>query len=248
MSKIEWTDETWNPVTGCSKVSAGCQNCYAERFAKRLQSMGVHKYRHGFKVTLHEDTLDEPKKWRKPRRVFVNSMSDLFHEAVPREFIQRVFKVMESHPQHQFQVLTKRPHRLSAEQCYYMSPRPDNVWIGTSVENQEVLQSRVAPLIYVDAKIRFLSIEPLIGKVSLDGWLFKMLDWTSMSGDVHSINWVIVGGESGPGARPMKADWARSIRDQCQAAGVPFFFKQWGGFPKSKDRKLDGKIYNEMPA
>ena len=241
MSRIEWTDETWNPVTGCSKVSAGCKNCYAERFAKRLQSMGVHKYRRGFQSTLHPDALDEPRKWRKPRRVFVNSMSDLFHEEVPAEFIRSVFQVIAEHPKHQFQVLTKRPERVRREQYAYAREMKDgwtdNLWLGTSVEERKVLEPRYLQLINVHAKIRFLSIEPLIGKVSLDGWL-----------DPGLIHWVIVGGESGTGARPMKADWARSIRDQCQSAGVPFFFKQWGGFPKSKDRKLDGKIYNEMPA
>ena len=248
MSRIEWTDQTWNPVTGCSKVSAGCRNCYAERFAKRLQSMAVHKYRHGFNVTLHPDTLDEPKKWRKPRRVFVNSMSDLFHEDVPLEFIQRVFKVMDEHPQHQFQILTKRPERVKEKQYAYARETkngwPDNVWIGTSIEEQKVLESRIIHLSNIDAKIRFLSIEPLIGKVSLDGWLDPP----------NLIHWVIVGGESGAGARPMFYEWAASIRDQCKAAGVPFFFKQWGFHGDTsrngykKDRKLDGKLYNEMPS
>ncbi|MGD7049434.1 phage Gp37/Gp68 family protein [Rossellomorea marisflavi] len=230
-SSIEWTEATWNPVTGCSKVSQGCKHCYAARMAKRLQAMGNSRYANGFNVTLHRDLIEAPYSWRKPRKVFVNSMSDLFHEDVPFEFIEKVFTTMADTPQHTYQILTKRTERLSilAESLNWS----ENIWIGTSVENEEVI-NRITNLRTVPARIRFLSCEPLIGpldKINLDG-----------------IHWVIVGGESGPGARPMEADWVRSIRDQCKAQEVAFFFKQWGGVQKHRyGRVLDDEVYDEYP-
>jgi protein gp37 len=222
---------TWNPVTGCTKISQGCKNCYAERMANRLQAMRMERYRNGFAVTLQEDMLTVPLKWKKPRVIFVNSMSDLFHHDVPLPYIRRVFSVMEMCPQHTFQVLTKRSDRL--RECAPHLPWPDNVWMGVSVEDERVL-NRIDDLRHVPAKVRFLSIEPLIGP----------LDDISLEG----IHWAIVGGESGPRARPMKEAWVESIHRQCQLANVPFFFKQWGG--KRKDltgRTLNGQLWNEMP-
>jgi len=230
-SNIEWTEATWNPVTGCSKVSAGCRHCYAERLALRLQAMGNARYRHGFKVTLHPDLIDLPKRWREPRLIFVNSMSDLFHEHVPLAFIQRVFATMRDCPHHTFQVLTKRSARLRslAGQMSW----PANVWVGVSVEHAQVLH-RIDDLRAVPATVRFLSCEPLIGP----------LDDLPLEG----IHWVIVGGESGPGARPIRIEWVRSLLRQCRRANVPFFFKQWGGVRKDlTGRKLDGRTYDEMP-
>lgn len=230
-SSIEWTDATWNPLTGCDKISPGCKHCYAERMAKRLKAMGVPNYRNGFKLTLHEHALDIPRGWKTPRTVFVNSMSDLFHKDVPFEFIEKVFRVMSETPQHRYQVLTKRADVLAklAKQLTW----PPNVWMGVSVENLKYTP-RIDYLRTVPAAIRFLSLEPLLGplpELNLDG-----------------IHWVIVGGESGPKSRPMKAEWARDIRDQCQRAGVAFFFKQWGGTNKKKaGRELDGRTWNEMP-
>jgi len=230
-SQIEWTESTWNPVTGCSKVSAGCQHCYAERLAHRLRAMGSARYRNGFAVTLHEDVLDLPKRWRQPRMIFVNSMSDLFHERVPLEFIRRVFATMHACPQHTFQVLTKRSARMR-DLAPFLDWTP-NIWMGVSVENQRAIH-RIHDLQSVSAHVRFLSCEPLLGP----------LDDLSLDG----IHWVIVGGESGPGARPMQAAWVRAIRDRCAAAGVPFFFKQWGGTRKDRTgRELDGRTYDEMP-
>ncbi|PYK98472.1 MAG: hypothetical protein DME19_12460 [Verrucomicrobia bacterium] len=230
-SSIEWTEATWNPVTGCSKVSAGCKNCYAERLALRLQAMGNVRYRNGFKVTLHPDLGELPKRWREPRLIFVNSMSDLFHEQVPPEFIQSVFATMRSCPQHTFQILTKRSGRLrklAAELAW-----PQNVWMGVSVEDARVVQ-RIHDLRPVPAAVRFLSCEPLIGP----------LDELPLDG----IHWVIVGGESGPGARPIQIEWIRGIFRQCRQANVPFFFKQWGGVRKDlTGRKLNGRTYDEMP-
>lgn len=231
-SSIEWTDMTWNPVTGCTKVSPGCLNCYAERMARRLKGMGLPRYRNGFGVTLHEDLIEAPLKWLTPRLIFVNSMSDMFHEVVPDDFIRRSFAVMNRCPQHRFQILTKRSSRLHwAAQALKWTP---NIWMGVSVEDSR-MTFRIRDLQQVPAAVRFLSCEPLISALPdlpLDG-----------------MHWVIVGGESGPGARPMKASWARSIRAQCRAAKVPFFFKQWGGFnKKAAGRTLDGKIYDEMPA
>lgn len=231
LSRIEWTEATWNPVTGCTKVSQGCKHCYAERLAKRLKRMGVPRYANGFQLTLHEDLVDLPRKWKRPLMIFVNSMSDLFHERVPEEFIRRVFRTMNECPWHTFQVLTKRSSRLRE-----LAPKLEwtaNIWIGVSVENERVLH-RIEDLRAVPAQVRFLSCEPLLGplpNLSLEG-----------------IHWVIVGGESGPKARPMEADWVREIREQCRRAGVPFFFKQWGGVRKDlTGRELDGRTYDEMP-
>jgi protein gp37 len=230
-SKIEWTEMTWNPVTGCTKISQGCKHCYAERMAYRLQAMRVERYQNGFKPTLHWDALGLPKQWKIPRLVFVNSMSDLFHDAVPLEFIRQVFQTMSECPQHTFQILTKRSSRL-----YDIALNlewPPNVWMGVSVENQAAI-FRVYDLLRVPAAVRFLSVEPLIGPVNLV--------------PLQGIDWVIVGGESGPGARPMKKEWVEAILDQCRASGVPFFFKQWGGvWKKRSGRKLNGKTYDEMP-
>jgi protein gp37 len=230
-SKIEWTEATWNPVTGCSKISDGCKNCYAERLASRLRVMGSARYRNGFDITLHADLLEMPKRWRKPRVVFVNSMSDLFHDQVPLEFIQRVFDTMQNCPQHTFQVLTKRTARLRA--IADKLPWPKNVWMGVSVENAAVMH-RIDDLRAVPAAVRFLSCEPLLG---------PMQDLS-----LESIHWVIVGGESGPHARPIDKAWVMGILRQCRQAGVPFFFKQWGGVRKDlTGRKLDGRTYDEMP-
>jgi protein gp37 len=230
-SKIEWTEMTWNPVTGCTKISQGCKHCYAERMAKRLTAMGAERYRNGFSVTLHPDLVDIPRGWRLPRVVFVNSMSDLFHDDIPLAYIQRVFATMRDCPRHTFQVLTKRSERL-AELAPHL-PWPENVWMGVSVEDARVLH-RVADLQSVQAKVRFLSLEPLIGP----------LDSLPLNG----IHWVIVGGESGPQARPMRKEWVKDILRQCRAAKVPFFFKQWGGTRKDlTGRELNGRTYSEMP-
>jgi protein gp37 len=231
LSKIEWTDSTWNPVTGCSKVSAGCKHCYAERLAHRLQAMGNPRYQNGFTVTLHSDLLWLPLKWKSPRMIFVNSMSDLFHEAVPEVFIQQVFEVMRRARYHTFQILTKRSTRLAE-----IAPRliwPRNVWQGVSVESADRLE-RVYNLQAVAAAVRFLSLEPLLGPIP--------------ALPLAGISWVIVGGESGPHARPLTPAWVRSVREQCLSQRVPFFFKQWGGFfPKAKGRLLDGREWNEIP-
>lgn len=230
-SYIEWTDSTWNPVTGCTKISAGCTHCYAERMANRLHAMGNKRYDNKFKVTLHNDLIETPLSWKKPRIIFVNSMSDLFHKDVPLEFIKKVFDVMKKADQHIFQVLTKRSNRLvelAAE-----LPWPPNVWIGVSVENQAMVK-RVDDLRMVPGQIRFLSIEPFIDPIH--------------NLELSGIHWVIVGGESGPYARPMKAEWVRTIRDMCNDTNVKFFFKQWGGTNKKKTgRLLDGMYWNEMP-
>lgn len=231
-STIEWTEATWNPVTGCNKVSPGCKHCYAERMALRLQAMGQPNYQNGFEVTLQEHMLEKPLHWKTPQVIFVNSMSDLFHEDVPFEYIDKVFDVMQRASWHQFQILTKRSTRLME-----LSPLiqwPNNVWMGVSVETQKY-QFRIEHLQETSAKTKFLSLEPLLGPLS--------------NLNLVGINWVIVGGESGPGARPMNPEWVLSIRDQCLAANVPFFFKQWGGFHKKKaGRVLDGKVWNQMPA
>lgn len=231
-SAIEWTDATWNPVTGCTKVSPGCKNCYAERLALRLQAMGNPRYRAGFDVTLHRDQLDLPLRWRHPRRVFVNSMSDLFHEAVPDSFVHEVFRIMAEAGWHTFQVLTKRAERL-----WQLAPRlgwAPNIWQGVSVESGRYM-SRIYTLLEVPAAVRFLSLEPLLGPLP--------------DLPLGGIDWVIVGGESGPNYRPFNIQWVRDIRDQCRAAGIPFFFKQWGGrTPKAGGRTLDGREWDEMPA
>jgi len=230
-STIEWTEFSWNPVTGCTKVSSGCMNCYAARMAHRLQAMGVERYKSGFKVRTHPDVLDAPLKWRRPRVIFVNSMSDLFHEDVPISFIKRIFNIMNQCPQHTFQVLTKRGHRLaeiSAELLW-----THNIWMGVTVENNEVVD-RVQNLLKCHSRVKFISCEPLLG-------LIPHLK-------LRKIDWVIVGGESGPNARPMRKEWAISIRDQCIDAGVPYFFKQWGGWNKKiNGRILDGRLWNQMP-
>ena len=230
-SSIEWTEATWNPVTGCTKVSPGCRHCYAERLSYRLQAMGKAHYKNGFRLALHEDALATPFTWRSSRLVFVNSMSDLFHEGVPLSFIQRVFQVMMDCPHHTFQVLTKRPEIAAAHGSQL--PWPKNVWLGTSIENAKAIV-RVRHLRAIPAAIRFLSVEPLLEPI-------PRLPLTG-------IHWVIVGGESGPGCRPMEPQWVRAIRDRCVARGVPFFFKQWGGVNKKKaGRELDGRVWDELP-
>ncbi|WP_114202357.1 DUF5131 family protein [Janibacter anophelis] len=239
-SGIEWTEATWNPVTGCDRISPGCDHCYAMTLAKRLKAMGSDKYQTdgdprtsgpGFGVQVHPRALDQPSKWRSPRVVFVNSMSDLFHAKVPLPFIQDVFAVMREHPQHTFQVLTKRATRARrlADELEW----PDNVWLGVSVETADYF-NRVDELRRIPAAVRFLSCEPLLG---------------SLAGiDLEGIGWVIAGGESGPNYRPMEVSWARDIRDACITAEVPFFFKQWGGrTPKSLGRELDGALWDQMP-
>ncbi len=230
-SSIEWTDATWNPVTGCSKISPGCKNCYAERMAKRLQAMGQPRYRNGFAVTLQPDVLEAPLRWRTSRLIFVNSMSDLFHEDVPADYIGAVFQTMEKASWHVFQVLTKRADRL--EQLAPKLPWPSNVWMGVSVENADYT-GRVRHLQRVPAAVRFLSVEPLLGPIPR----------LPLSG----IHWVIAGGESGPHARPVEPAWIRGVRDQCLARKVPFFFKQWGGVRKKRTgRTLDHRTWDEMP-
>jgi protein gp37 len=230
-TKIEWTEATWNPVTGCSKVSPGCLNCYAERMAKRLQAMGQPNYRDGFAVRTHDHTLELPVSWARPRMVFVNSMGDLFHEEVPVDFVKRVFEVMERTPWHTYQLLTKRAERLA--EVASLLPWPENVWMGVTVEDNERL-SRVERLREILSVVKFLSIEPLLGPLpdlNLDG-----------------SDWVRVGGESGPRARPMRQEWVCSLRDACIGAGVPFFFKQWGGTRKKvAGRTLEGDIWEQMP-
>lgn len=230
-SSIEWTNMTWNPVTGCTKVSQGCKNCYAERMAKRLKAMGVDRYRDGFAVTLHEDLIETPKRWKGSKLVFVNSMSDVFHEKVPLEFIQRMFKTMRECPQHTFQLLTKRSERL-VELAPHLEWAP-NIWMGVSVEDSRVIK-RIDDLRSVPAYVRFLSCEPLIG--SLTGL------------NLEGIHWVIAGGESGPRSRPMEARWVIEIKDACEQADVAFFFKQWGGTRKDlTGRELNGRTYDEFP-
>jgi protein gp37 len=241
-SSIEWTEATWNPVTGCDRVSPGCDHCYALTLAARLKAMGSPKYQHdgdprtsgpGFGVTLHPDELTAPRRWRRPRRVFVNSMSDLFHPQVPTEFITEVFAVMADTAQHSYQVLTKRPKRARSLLRDLNTPPLRNVWVGVSVEDDE-RTDRVAVLRETSAAIRFLSCEPLLGPLP--------------SLDLTGIDWVIVGGESGPEARPMREAWVTEIRDNCLDAGIPFFFKQWGGrTPKAGGRRLVGRIWDEMP-
>lgn len=230
-TKIEWTETTWNPVTGCRKISLGCMNCYAERLAKRLREMGSARYRNGFKMTLHEDIVEIPLKWKKPQTVFVNSMSDLFLESVPASFIGRIFEVMRMAHWHSFQVLTKRAERLF-DMSNGLSWSP-NIWMGVTVENKNYA-SRIDYLRKTGAFVKFLSIEPLLGPIP--------------NLDLEEIGWVIVGGESGPGARAMKPEWVLDIRDQCCSAGVPFFFKQWGGVNKKKaGRELEGRTWDELP-
>jgi protein gp37 len=232
---IEWTNATWNPVTGCTKISAGCDNCYAERFAERFRGVPDHPFEHGFDLVLRPERLLQPLSWRASKMIFVNSMSDLFHKEVPYSFVDRVFDTMERANWHVFQVLTKRSSRLRdyVNRRYSSAKAPANIWLGASVEDGSK-RSRVNHMAQTNASVRFLSIEPLIGPV---GDL-----------DLASIEWVIVGGESGPRARPMDAAWVEDIRKQCRKARVPFFFKQWGGVrPKSGGRMLNGKEWNEFP-
>jgi len=233
MSKtsIEWTEMTWNPVTGCTKISAGCNNCYAERMAKRLHLMGQANYRNEFRVTMHEHMLGVPFRWKKSQHIFVNSMSDLFHDAVPSEYIKMVFKTIENTPWHRYQILTKRSQRL----CSLDSEIewPSNAWIGVSVES-DAYSYRIEHLQATHASLKFISFEPLLGPI-------QNLNLTG-------IDWVIVGGESGPGARPISKQWVINIRDKCEEQGVPFFFKQWGGTLKKKTgRLLEGKLWNGFP-
>jgi protein gp37 len=228
---IEWTESTWNPITGCSKISPGCKNCYAERLSYRLNAMGSVRYTNNFNLTLHEDLIEIPLSWKKPRIIFVNSMSDLFHEKVPLEFIKKIFTVMNEASWHTFQILTKRSERLA-----HLSDKliwPENVWVGVSVESQKYV-SRIDDLRCVPAKIKFISFEPLLSNI--------------INVDLSNINWVIVGGESGPKSRPIDPLWVREIRDNCINMKIPFFFKQWGGVRKKKNGKLlDGRIWMEKP-
>ena len=236
-SAIEWTEATWNPVTGCTQISPGCANCYALRFAERFRGVPGHPYEQGFDVQMRPERLGQPLAWKRPRTIFVNSMSDLFHEDVADDFVAEVFDVMRRAHWHTFQVLTKRPERAAA-----LAPRlpwPDNVWLGVSVENQR-WTTRIDALREIGARVRFLSCEPLLGPLALD---------------LAGIHWVIVGGESGPGARPMRPEWARAVREQCVDAGVPFFFKQWGAHDasgvrmskKAAGRVLDGRTWDGAP-
>ncbi len=238
-SKIEWTEATWNPTVGCTKISPGCKHCYAETMAKRLQAMGTPGYENGFKLTVLRNRLEEPLRRRKPTVYFVNSMSDLFHKQVPDTYIEEVFEVIRSCPQHTFQVLTKRADRLAA---FFVNRKPPkNSWLGVSVEDRKYGVPRIDALRTVDAPVRFLSVEPLLQDI---GAL-----------DLTGIHWVIVGGESGPKARPMKLEWVEDIRRQCQTAGVEFFFKQWGGWgadgkrrsKKANGRLLAGRTWDGMP-
>ncbi len=239
-SRIEWTESTWNPVTGCTKVSPGCKHCYAFDMARRLQAMGATGYENGFSVTLHEGRLDDPRRRRKPTTYFVNSMSDLFQDEVPFAFVDRVFDTIRACPQHTFQVLTKRAERMAAYAADRATPR--NAWLGVSVEDRRYGVPRIGVLRTIPAAVRFLSVEPLLedlGALQLD-----------------EISWVIVGGESGPRARSMRPEWVRSVRDQCATADVPFFFKQWGAHgsdgvkrtKKSNGRQLDGQTWDALPA
>ncbi len=231
ISKIEWTESTWNPVTGCTKISSGCENCYAERMAKRLKMMGQPNYANGFKVTLHEHVLEYPLAWKKPRTIFVNSMSDLFHDQVSDHFIFKIFNTIKKAYWHNFQILTKRSVRLKE-----LAPSldwPRNLWIGVTVENKTT-KTRIRDIKSVPAHVRFLSLEPLLGPLP--------------SLELSNIDWVIVGGESGPGARLMKKEWVLEIKKQCIDQNVPFFFKQWGGINKKKTgRMLEGRTWDEMP-
>ena len=231
-SSIEWTESTWNPITGCSKISPGCRHCYAERLAKRLKAMGQPNYVNGFEAAMHEHMLELPLRWKKPQTIFVNSMSDLFHKNVSTEFILRIFKIMSKAYWHRFQVLTKRSDRLL--KLDHKIEWPSNVWMGVSVENNDYT-FRIDQLRKTHASVKFLSLEPILGpleNLQLDG-----------------IDWVVVGGESGPKARPLEESWVIDIRDQCLSAGVPFFFKQWGGVNKKRTgRILQGRTWNQLPA
>lgn len=255
-TKISWTSATWNPTTGCDQVSPGCDHCYALTLAARLKRMGNPRYRNdgnaktsgpGFALTLHHDKLEEPLKWKKPRHIFVNSMSDLFHDDVPDDFLGAVWATMADTPQHIYQILTKRPRRMArfmqeyVNELGYENAVLPNVWLGTSVEDQKRADLRIPHLMATPAAVRFLSCEPLLGPVNV-----RKRQWV-WGGAEGTIGWVIVGGESGPDYRTMKPQWARDIRDQCVAAGVPFFFKQSSGPRSEMGKELDGRIWNEMP-
>ncbi len=230
-SSIEWTEMTWNPTTGCTKISQGCKHCYAEIMSRRLKAMGVEKYKNNFQLTLHPETLVVPYSWKKPKIVFVNSMSDLFHEKVPLNYVKKVFKVMNENPQHIFQILTKRGHILN--EFHKALEWTDNIWMGVSIENEKVLE-RVQFLRNTNAKIKFLSCEPLLAPLP--------------NLDLSGIDWVIVGGESGRKPRPMEKEWVIEIKEKCERNSVAFFFKQWGGTNKKKSgRILNGKTNDEMP-
>jgi protein gp37 len=275
-STIEWTEAAWNPTTGCDRISPGCDHCYAMTLAKRLKGMGQARYQNdgdprtsgpGFGLTLHHDKVDEPLKWRKPRVVFVNSMSDLFHKDVPLDFIREVFEVMAATPQHTYQILTKRPKRMArlVAQVYEdwggMRPPLPNVWLGTSIESREYVW-RADHLRAAPAARRFISAEPLLGPLLMDGVCGTPRDLAHGRAEhcwhdgyegpelaLQAIDWLIVGGESGSGHRPIDADWVRHLRDEAEATGTAFFFKQWGGArPKSNGRELDGRTWDEMPA
>jgi protein gp37 len=234
-SSIEWTDATWNPVTGCTKISSGCDNCYAERFSERFRGVKNHPFETGFDLTLRPARLRQPIEWRKPKMIFVNSMSDLFHKDIPKHFVDKVFDTMEEANHHTYQVLTKRSSRMRnyVNKRYEDSSAPSHIWLGTSVEDG-TKKSRINHVRDMNASVRFLSLEPLIGPI---GEL-----------DLTGIHWVIAGGESGPKARPVEEQWVRDIRDQCVDVDVAFFFKQWGGFrPKSNGRTLEGRTWEEYP-
>ena len=234
---ISWTEKTWNPTTGCTKLSAGCNNCYASDLAESLQRRGLAKYRDAFAFRTHPDTLDQPRRWRKPAVIFVNSMSDLFHKDMPDDFLQQVWGAMLDAPQHTYQVLTKRTHRMAHKVRTLGLPVPPNIWLGTSVENQAMANSRIPALLDTPAPIKFLSAEPLLEDLDLGDWLGPDM-----------VNWVIAGGESGNVRRPMDPDWARSLRDQCEIANIAYYLKQMGGrFPSKTPPLLDGVQHHEMP-
>jgi protein gp37 len=232
-TKIEWTESTWNPITGCTKISSGCKNCYAEVMARRLKAMGQEKYKKGFELALHPDVLNEPYTWKKGRMIFVNSMSDLFHKDVPIKFIQKIFTIIKENPQHVFQILTKRADILRYYDSEGWLEWTHNLWMGVTVENKDVTQ-RIENLRNTGAKVKFLSCEPLLSSLP--------------DMNLQGIDWVIVGGESGRTPRPIKEEWVLDIKKQCANADVAFYFKQWGGINKKKAGKmLEGKVYNEMP-
>lgn len=276
-TKIEWADATWNPVRGCTKISPGCKNCYAETFAERWRGVPGHPYEQGFDLRLVPEKLGEPLKWKKPKRIFVNSMSDLFQEGVPFDFIAQCFDVMIEAHWHIFQILTKRADRMLEFVKWWIETEngrdwfdglPNNIWLGASCENQQYADERIPKLLQTPAAKRFVSYEPALGPVAFDKMIASRSQdgpaeiWDSLRGkrhttgekggytysDIPKLDWVIVGGESGTGARPMQPEWARSVRDQCVAADVPFFFKQWGGVQKSKaGRELDGRTWDQFP-
>ncbi|HOS00120.1 MAG TPA: phage Gp37/Gp68 family protein [Prolixibacteraceae bacterium] len=232
-TKIEWTESTWNPITGCTKISSGCKFCYAEIMARRLRAMGQEKYKNGFRLTLHPETLREPYLWKKPKMIFVNSMSDLFHKDVPVDYIQNIFNVIKDNPHHVFQVLTKRADILRYYDSEGFLEWPHNLWMGVTVENADVIY-RIDHLRNTGARVKFLSCEPLLTAIP--------------DMNLQNIDWVIVGGESGRTPRPIKPEWVEQIKLQCQNHNTAFYFKQWGGTNKKKNgRLLDGKEYNEMP-